>query len=249
VENLKGNNFESDFDELTPGPIPDELKVEVVQEEVVAEKKGRIIFERLGFFVDTPLKAVNATKNSRIVWELDAVSKVTDTPPAGMCNVPTDPYSKVCYVNYPPMKNYITFDGTNASGARIDNFALAEINFTNLLAEGYYFIINQQSASKEAFDYWSQVSNAVNRTSDVFQSPAGKVRSNIYDMGEEGIEVYGYFFATEEHVLRTYVSPAMGRFQTNQCPNITPSGYQSAGCCNCLEFESSTDVKPDWWVE
>lgn len=249
IENLKGQTFESDFDELLPAPIPNGFYAEEATIEYLNQAGKEETYDQLHFFVDTPLKAPNQSQNSRILWELTGVSKITDTPGAGVCNVPIEDFPKTCYVGYPPPRNYITYDGSNASGDRIDNYSLNESNYTNLYAEGYYMVLSQQGVSEEAYNYWSRVGTAVERTGDVFQAPAGKVSTNLYNLDNPEQEVFGFFYASEEYILRYYISPERGRNQKLRCPLVLMDGSQADFCCDCLTLENSTDEKPDWWTE
>ena len=249
IENLKGDDYESDFDELFPAPIPDNLHVEETTIEFLDREGNERTFDQLNFYIDTPLKAPQQTQNSRILWELVGIAKVTDTPNAGACTIRRDPAPKSCYAEYPPVKNYLTFDGINSSQDRIDNLLLNESNYTNLFAEGYYMVVYQQSVSEQAFTYWSRVGLIVDRTGDVFQEPVGKINTNVRNLDNPDQDVFGFFYATEQHPIRVYISPEFGRNPTNQCPLIGVGGEQADFCCNCLSLENSTDVKPDWWVE
>ncbi|MEM1119780.1 MAG: DUF4249 family protein [Bacteroidota bacterium] len=249
IENLKGEDYESDFDELFPAPVPDKLVVKETQTEFINEVGTISVFDQLGFFIDTPLKPVNSTENSRLLWEIVGTAKVTDTPDAGRCFVSRDFAAKSCYANYTPVENYLIFDGSASSGDRIEDFLLNESSYTNLYAEGYYLTVYQQALSEPAFDFWSQVATTVNRTGSIFQEPAGNIPSNIKNTTNPEKNVYGYFHASEQHILRVYVSPELGRNPPMQCPLITMSGELAVFCCNCLQLEESTAEKPDWWVD
>jgi len=249
IENLKGDDYESDFDELFPAPVPDNFVVKETQKEILDEFGKISLFDQLSFFVSTPLKPANSTKNSQLVWEVIGTARVTDTPSAGRCRVPKDLEPKSCYAQYTPVNNYLVFDGTSASGERIDNFLINESNYTNLFAEGYYMTVFQQAVSEGAFDYWSRVGTAVNRVGDFFQEPAGIILSNIKNITNPEKRVYGYFYTTEEHLLRVYISPELGRNQPMQCPIVGSSGDLAEFCCSCLLLEESTTEKPEWWVD
>ncbi len=231
------------------GPIPDNFYVVETTIAFLDEFGGQRTFDQLNFYISTPLKGKAAEQNSRLVWELNGVAKVTDTPSLGRCLVRKDPEPKACYVGYPPVKNYLTFDGTTASTNRIDDFLVNESNYTNLFAEGYYMVVNQQAVSEAAYTYWSRVGAAVNRTGDVFQEPTGLVPTNIHNLKDADDSVFGFFYVTEEHPIRVYVSPELGRNQKPQCPEVDMNGNLAAYCCNCLNLENSSTAQPDWWVE
>jgi len=249
VEGLKGTDYESEYDELFPAPIPDDFYVQETTIEFLDQFGKETSFDQLNFYLSTPLKAENANTNSRLVWEINGVSKVTDTP-NDRCRVRNDPFPKACYASYPPVKNHLTFDGMKASKNRVDDVLINESNYTNLFAEGYYMIVYQQSVSETAFNYWEQVGTVVNRTGTVFQEPAGELSTNLRNLNDpDDSSVYGLFYATEEHAIRLYVSPELGRNQVPQCPLISRDGTLAEFCCNCLNLSDSTAEKPEWWEE
>lgn len=250
IENLKGKTLESDFDELFPAPVPSKLVAQPTTLEFINRLGEATVFDQLSFYISTPLKAENQTINSRLLWEMDGIAKVTDTPNSGgRCSIPKDPEAKICYASYAPFKNYLTFNGAAASGDQIDNILVNEANYTNLFAEGYYLIVYQQSVSEGAFDYWSQVGAVVNRQGNVFEAPAGTIATNIKNIDDPDDKIYGFFYATEEHPIRVYVSPQLGRNPDRQCPLILMDGSQADFCCDCLTLKNSTTIKPDWWEE
>lgn len=249
VENLKGTDFESDFDELFPTPVPDDFYVQETTINFLDQLGYTKTFDQLNFYISTPLGVQNSTGNSRLVWEIEGVSKVSDTPIAGGCRIEIDPEPKSCYVSYPPVKNYLTFDGVNSTASRIDDILVNESNYSNLFAEGYYMIIYQQAVSQAAFEYWNQVSTVVNRTGDVFQEPTGVVPTNWTNLNDPKDNIYGFFYAAEQKIVRQYISPEFGRGQPPQCPIRGLGGELAEFCCDCLVLENSTVEQPDWWIE
>ena len=83
IENLKNNSYESEFDELLPAPTPDKLEALPVTLEFINKLGESTSFDQLSFYISTPLKAKNQTVNSRLLWEMDGIAKVTDTPNSG----------------------------------------------------------------------------------------------------------------------------------------------------------------------
>lgn len=243
VSGLRNKVFESKWEELLPVPIPEKLVTNNVDIEVTNRFGVVNVFRELGYFIDTPLKAPNSTQNSRLLWELGGTFKLTDTPSAGDCFDGEAPPPKACYVTDSPVRNHITFDGTKSSASRLDNYLVESINFTGNLAEGYYVNILQQSLTEEAYDYWSQVAIAVNRTGDLFQQPTGLIPSNLQNIEAPNESVFGYFYATEEQPVRVYIEPN-GR---PICPIVSQNGVAAEFCCECRRIGST--IKPDWWVE
>ena len=139
VEGLKETDYESEYDELFAAPIPDDFYAQETTIEFLDQFGVEKTFDQLNFYISTPLIAENSTTKSRLVWEINGVSKVTDTP-SPICRDFFDSFPKSCYVSYPPVKNHLTFDGVRASRNRVDDVLINESNYTNLFAEGYYML-------------------------------------------------------------------------------------------------------------
>ena len=236
--------YESDWEIIQPTPEPDQLEVKIVEIDVL-NNIGKIVKrEALEFYISTDLKASNNSDNALLLWELVGVSKITDGPIPIACNVSIDEVSKSCYVEFPPIENFKTFNGPAFSRDRIEDFPILRLSFTSLLSEGYYLEVHQQATTQAAYDYWSSVSLAVDREGEVFQEPAGDINSNIINTEDSDKRVFGFFYATEQKTIRVYVDPELA----NNPPKFCTASLSDV-CCNCENFENSTSVKPEWWTE
>lgn len=214
--------FESSFESVLPVPTPENLKAQFVERERLNAIGGKETIEVLSFGIKTPLTVNTREPNSRILWELVGTYKLTADN------------GIVCYVDIPPFQNYIPFDGTTTSGSVIESTSVYETIPTSIFAEGYYFSVFQQSLSETAYDYWSQINLINNRSGSLFEPPIGNITSNLININNPAEEVFGYFYATEENVIRTYVSPAMAGYPSRSCP------------CDC---SNASPIKPSWWIE
>jgi len=79
----------------------------------------------------------------------------------------------------------------------------------------------------------------------IFEQPSGKIITNIKNIDNPKAEIFGFFYATESHLKRIYVSPDFAGNPEKACPEPPPSPI----CDNCLCQENSTTEQPDWWVE
>jgi len=224
VSTFDNRTFESSLESVLPVPTPKNLTTRFIE-----KKRPNVIgdletVELLSFGIDTPIKATTSDTNSRILWELQGTYKLTD-----------DNF-KTCYVDISPFQNYIPFNGTTSSASEVEAVSLYEtIPNLSIFAQGYYFSVFQQSLSETAFDYWSQLNFINNRSGNMFEPPVGNITSNLVNIDNPKEEVFGFFYATEERVLRTYVSPQSVGYPSRSCP------------CVCPLTASST--KPSWWIE
>lgn len=225
VSTFDNRVFESSFESVLPVPTPTNLIAqfkEIDRPNVIGEIEQ---VEVLSFDISTPLKANSSDPNSRILWELIGTYKLTDDN------------ANVCYVDIPPFQNYIPFNGTTSTASTVEQVPLHEtIPNLSIYAEGYYFSVLQQSLSETAFEYWSQVNFINNRSGNMFEPPVGNVTTNLVNIDNPTEEVYGYFYATEERILRKYISPKMMRFPSRSCPCVCPPN-------------NATSTKPSWWIE
>ena len=254
VSTFDNREFQSEFEELFPGPQPESLVAERTELEVQDNNGNSRIFDQLTYSINTPLAPPTFSENARLLWELETTFQFTDTPESygRRACFPTriEEESKTCYIFGSPITNYIALDGTELSVDRLDEFNLISTGLNSQYAEGFYLTVLQQSLSPTAFAYWSQVGDVVNRTGDIFQAPAGKVITNISNVNDPKEDVFGFFYATEEFTERVFVSPEMAGNPPLPCPAPPTEGGQAPNdCCNCSSVLRSTTQRPEWWTE
>jgi len=255
VETFDNRVFESSLEQLLPAPTPTDLRVSKVLREGI-DALGRIVDrEFLAFTLDTPLQLNEGEDNVKLLWELEATYKLSDTPesynrracfPIRVDNVD----NKTCFITSSPIRNFIPLDGATINSTSISDFTLYETTSSSLFAEGYYLTVLQQSMSNSAFEYWSQVNQVLSRTGDLFEPPAGKVITNFVNVNDPNDEVFGYFYATEERPIRIFVSPKFADETQITCPApLTEDGRADNTCCDCLTAGDATTERPIWWLE
>ncbi|MBX2815096.1 MAG: DUF4249 domain-containing protein [Saprospiraceae bacterium] len=124
-------------------------------------------------------------------------------------------------------------------------------------AEGYHLEVVQQSMTAGAFEYWNQVSQAINRSGGLFETPAGRIRTNFVESKESsaqnGIELFGYFYATMTDTARLFIQPQQVGSPASHCPPPPPEfpppdlSCISLLCCDCLSIEGSSSARPSYW--
>lgn len=245
--------YESTYDTLYPVPIMTDLKKDKVTK-VVRFADGKIVTEEFATFnVSTPLDVEHATRRAHLLWELESVFQLSDTPESSAGRPPcvrTSAEPKTCYVSINPVENYRTINTKLLSGDKLTDFTVFEAKNTNtfVFAEGYYLTVIQESLSDEAFRYWEQANLLTNRDGSIFEQPSGKIITNFRNVDNPRDEVYGFFFATESNLKRIYVAPEFAGNPRPVCPDLIPIPPNPI-CSNCLCQANSTTEKPEWWVE
>lgn len=246
-------NFTSSLDRLFPCPEPDDLTVQVVDVEAVDARGNDRIVQQFLYSISTPLTPGDFRIRARLAWKVKATYKITDSPFGPLnqdCNILSNTVQKSCYVDLLPLTNQVTLDGPSLGVDRIDNFEILKTTINVLHAEGFYMTVTQQSLDKEAYRYHEQLRNLGDRTGDPFESPVGKIISNISSTNNEKEKVFGFFYATEEKVRRIYVSPELANFPTPSCQAFQENGdLLPRKCCDCTSLKNSTTTKPEWWIQ
>ena len=224
VNTFDNRRFESSLESILPVPSPEKLEHKFVKRERINRRGQKDSIEVLSFNITTPLANNEDQPNSRILWELISTYKLTDDR------------LNVCYVDLPPFQNYIPFDGTNSTASEVEQ-SLFETLPLSIFAEGYYFSVLQQSLSETAYEYWSQVNIINNRTGNLFEPPIGNITTNFVDVNNAENTVYGFFYATEEKILRKFIAPEVVGNPIKSCP------------CDCFSTQGASFEKPPWWIE
>ncbi len=230
------------------GPV-DVGIVEKTKEDLLGEF---VTEEYLSYSMEVPVELSSEGKAGRFLWDMTATWKLTDTP----LNPMTE--AKTCYITDVVNRDHIAaFDGNEVSDVNRISVPIYESPKDYHYAEGLYLTIYQQSLTEEAFRYWNEISQVIDRTGNMFESPAGRIRSNfekVVDNGERN-EVFGYFYATQVDTSYFYVSPEIADNPTALCPwppgTMSPPGRECplVPCCDCLVADNSQLEKPSFWVE
>lgn len=259
-----GKRYESAFESVNPVPEATELKWKVVQKLSSNLIGTPILVDYLQFSISTPVLPDGAEENARLLWQAIGTYKMTDTP-NGV--VPACPYPNQWHPDFvwPSPKTCYVFE--ELSDGNIDVFNGRESNQTHLIdipiydglldfrfAEGFYLTVYQQALTADAFTYWKHVGQAIDRSGDMFETPAGKIRSNFTNLDDPDDEVFGYFYATTQDTIRMYIDSVSVGQPTTYCPppppnQLPPFGGGLTTCCDCLIFPGATPDKPSWWEE
>lgn len=240
VSLLNGSQYASEPEILLPVSQMDKSSFRTFDLTQLNEDGDAVTQKYLRFLVGTPLKLSEALEKARLRWELFADIRLTDD------------VGKVCY--YPePLRNdqVIVYNGEAFGLERLDTFPIADLLLNFRFAEGLYVTVVQESLSKGAFTYWNEVKTLSERNGNMFDPPAGKISSNIFNVKDLQEEVYGYFYATDQDTLRRYIRPEEVGLPQKYCP-LPPPRTPRPGptfCDDCLLRAGSSLIKPAYWIE
>ena len=204
----------------------------------------------LDFSVETPIRlAEGQEEKARLKWDFRRTYAVTDENQIG--NGP----GKRCYLSEVPDPTRLAVQDGNL----IDKDVITTVVYDELInprfAEGYYLTVIQQSLSSEAFEYWDAVAQSIERTGNLFEPPAGRIRTNFeIQSGTGNSDIFGFFYVTNETSSHFYVSPETAGSPKTFCPPPPTPGVPGGGCavpvcCDCLSAAGSTLSKPLFWTE
>ena len=243
-----GREYQSRLEEILPVPETKNLEASIITKQVAGGLDNQVDAQFVQFAIDTRIALAESGEKSRVRWVVQRTFQVTDTP--------DDPTieQKTCYITQNAELSTIqVFDGNDVGVETIENVPLFEERIGSRFAEGYALTVFQQSLTLDAFNYWSEVNEVVERTGNMFEAPAGKVRSNIRNINDPEEQAFGYFYATAQDTVREFVTSEFVGSPVPACPpNVPPSpggGCPVTVCCNCLDEPGSTTVRPEFWQE
>lgn len=113
----------------------------------------------------------------------------------------------------------------------------------------HWINVYQQSMSREAFRYWSQVRSVVEQTGSIFDVPPAEVRGNAFRVGRDD-QVLGYFAALRQDTARYVTYRGDFAIRSNDPCLYTPFKQlwqYPDECLQCGVLENSTPVQPDYF--
>lgn len=249
IKTFDGRTFESAMEKASAVPKIDEVSFRIIQRDLINAAGTTNKVDFLQYSVSTPLSTSEATENVRLGWEFMHTFKVNDTP------IDRNVDQKVCYVTENlNVTDIAVIDAAALTADRLENYSLYETMTSRVYGEGLYFTLIQESLSENAYEYFSQVAENTGRTGNMFESPPGKVVTNLRNLNDENDEAFGFFYVTQQDTIRQYVDPALVGSPASYCP--PPQGLlrengscADALCCDCLSVPNSTVLRPSYWVE
>lgn len=250
IETFDGRTFESKPEKGNAVPRAESLDFELYTLTRVDSDGFTRSQEMIRFLLNTPLRSSGAGNElQRVGWQSEWTFKVLDSP------FEANVVQKTCYVTQAlDVTGIKVVDSDELLGDYLSGYAVYENAITRNFAEGLVYTAIQESLSEDAYTYFSQIAQNVNRTGNMFESPPGAVISNMRNLNDEEEETYGFFYVTEQDTIRKYIRPADVGNPPLYCPPpgglLTQSGLCADFiCCDCSSVDNSTTEVPDFWEE
>ena len=245
VDLMDGTHYQSNWETLLPAPQPDSVSIEIINREFLNRDNQRESSDFVRFSVHTSLE-LGAIEKSFLKWNLKSIYRLDETAPVG--SIP-GPGPSTCFITRGiSLDEVLVFNGNESNDDRLSGFFIAEEEVDSRFSLGFLLIVTQESLNEGAFNYWDQVSNTVGLSGGLFEPSPGKIRGNIINLDDPQEDVFGYFYVTEQKMVRRFVDPeVVGRPQVFCAPNSFNSG--SEACSNCLSIPFSTRVIPEGWEQ
>ena len=236
--------YESSLDVLKPNVVPTSMSMGVVEELETNPVGNQIPVDRLEIYIDSKFDQ----NDQGVFWEIENTYKLTDTP------VDLGVVMKTCYITQTATATSIpVLDLNNLLSGEVKDFVLIRHSIDFKMAEGMYFEVRQYSLSEEATNYFQSASILVEREGGLFEDPVGLIQSNFSNINDSEDLVYGFFYATQEEMIRMKVPVELVGAMAPGCPpppRPSPGPGCNLGiCCDCLIDPGSTVLRPEYWVD
>ncbi len=249
ISTFDGRVLESSLEPLLDVPEIDTITYEDIQRELVFPDQEIRFDSAISFSLNTPLTPPNSDQKVGLLWDIRGIFELTDSPTVfGVTQ-------KTCYITRSlDITNIRVFDGYTTDATELRGKHLYETPINFVFAEGFFLEVTQSSLSLGALKYWTQVNQLLEREGDMFEAPAGQLSTNFVNVNDPDDNPTGYFYATSTSVDRVYVSPEFARNPRAHCPPppdipAPPGGCALPLCCDCLDEEVSTTLRPAFWID
>lgn len=238
-ETFDNRSYESSFDVLLENREPVALNLSITQTTLPDILGVFTEFDQVTLDITTD---IDNTQSGGLYWDIKNIYALTDSP-----DPPTEP--KTCYITKTVNVNEIyVLDPSELTSDRIENYELLSSLIDWRFAEGIYYEVKQYSVSNGAYDYWDAVNVLSEREGTMFDGPVGQIPTNLKNETDSKDPIFGYFFATQERIIRIKVSPDLVGPIRPFCPRPSPTmGINS--CDDCLIEPQATTTKPDYWID
>ena len=234
-----GTEYESAHELLNPVPQIDTI-YSIYQELNAGFMRGK--FE---IFLDTsdPPDEINYYRWSWSHYESKTVCDITyDFPPL----------TKVSWGCCVPCWSFIKCEGCInigsdrlINGKKISRQYLLDVSYNSV--DPYYLLIEQQSLTKNGYEFWEKVRSQVTNSGGVFDTPPIAIKGNVTNVNNPDEKVLGYFGASSVYYKYFYVN----RLSVGKPPYGQQVGPPPIlrSCKPCIEEFSVTAKRPPGWKD
>ncbi len=228
--------FESEYVLLSQSPPINSASFEYIP-------PARGIFGEIALNVNTTIGS-DAPRNI-LRWDVFETYRLTE-------EVEGDPrIGKTCYITDKiSQRHFKSLDGKVVETDVMFDYTAFTQGVTNNHGRDVYFTIVQEAIDEETDQYYQILDNIVNREGGLFETPPGRIITNMKAITNTTREVQGYFYAAQQDTVRFFVRANQIGSPRSHCPTaITPAGPANIGCVNCLILRGSTVTRPFFWIE
>lgn len=249
VTTREGQRFASDWQPMLQPPAPDSLRIVPTSREQLDETTGQLrTVPMLEIRLSTALpRPTPANPVAGLRWVFRGMSRMTEHTD----RKPAENWRRCYFEEAVNGQEIVVIDATADDSDRLVDYPLTRVPLDGRMAEGFYFIVQQQGLDRATLDYYLQLKKLSQRGGTIFDPPAGAIRNNIRSLDQEDAEVYGFFYAAAQQTARIYISPAMAGFPAKVCP-FPPSQSPvppTTICDDCLISPNASLQKPAWWTD
>jgi len=232
---LDGQSFKSDLAELIPVPRIERVEQRLVDKEIINAENQIVVKPRVEYRVTTPLIAEENNKRTNIKWDFERIYKQSETD-----------FKKSCYVSGFADADLIQLYSIKGNiNPSLNNHLILEQVVSNIMVEGQYVTIIQESLDDNALTFWEQAKELSTNSGTFYESPPGQIFSNFKTTSSTEGGVFGYFYATQHDTMRLFIDSTFINLSQRICPRKRPP---CADCCECTLLENSTTDKPSYWT-
>ena len=193
-------------------------------------------------FINSPI--INS-QNERLsyLWEVSGVFRF---PEVAWTDNPFW-FPSICYVPVRPALNQVNVvSSSDINTNELKRYKINERSAGFQYHAGYYYTVILKAIDASAAEYWKEVASSITRDGTLFDTPPGKIRTNLRNVDDASDDlVLGYFYAAGIDTVRYLATPKATGFQRHLCSALDT---MEGPCCGCLEgFNNSTLDKPHYW--
>jgi Domain of unknown function (DUF4249) len=117
--------------------------------------------------------------------------------------------------------------------------------------EPYYMVIEQQSLTKDAYNYWRIVKEQSSNSGGIFDAPPTYIRGNMANVSDANELVLGYFSVSAVSSKAFYFerNVSFEPFGRNQVNDPDQADIIDPNCFPCRETNLRTGLKPEGWYD
>jgi len=234
VELREGEVYRSSHQELYEVPSIEDITY-TLSTETRSDPTGEIFQQDfITYQVRTTYDRPDGGGNANLLWSRRSIFELDQDP--------EEDEGTVCYLEMPIVNNTIPrLRGSELASSQGPTtlFDVYKSATNYRYADGYLFVLFQESASDEAISYWDQVSRVLNRSGTISEDPVGEVQGNMFSVSDPEEDVYGLFYAVDQDSFSIFIRPEEVGNPAHLCPIPVvplPGGPPPITVCNdCIQ--------------